>query len=185
MKCLIDPQLFKEERTMTNRNRNVNVNPDKQTDANLDPISGEIGSHPVGTGVGAAGAGTVATVVGGIVGGPVGAVVGAVLGSVVGGLAGKDVAEQVNPSFEDTNWQETYTSSSYVEKDKTYEDYQPAYRTGYEGYDRYGHSGRTYNEVVTDFQCDYEINHTGNLPWEEAKYAVKDAWDRASTQLRR
>ena len=181
MKCLIDPQLFKEERTMTNRNRNVNVNPDKQTDANLDPISGEIGSHPVGTGVGAAGAGTVATVVGGIVGGPVGAV----LGSVVGGLAGKDVAEQVNPSFEDTNWQETYTSSSYVEKDKTYEDYQPAYRTGYEGYDRYGHSGRTYNEVVTDLQRDYEINHTGNLPWEEAKYAVKDAWDRASTQLRR
>ena len=144
-----------------------------------------IGSHPVGTGVGAAGAGTVATVVGGIVGGPVGAVVGAVLGSVVGGLAGKDVAEQVNPSFEDTNWQETYTSSSYVEKDKTYEDYQPAYRTGYEGYDRYGHSGRTYNEVVTDLQRDYEINHTGNLPWEEAKYAVKDAWDRASTQLRR
>jgi hypothetical protein len=185
MKCLIDPQLFKEERTMTNRNRNVNVNPDKQTDANLDPISGEIGSHPVGTGVGAAGAGTVATVVGGIVGGPVGAVVGAVLGSVVGGLAGKDVAEQVNPSFEDTNWQETYTSSSYVEKDKTYEDYQPAYRTGYEGYDRYGHSGRTYNEVVTDLQRDYEINHTGNLPWEEAKYAVKDALDRASTQLRR
>jgi hypothetical protein len=170
---------------MTNRTVNRDVNPADQSDSNLDPLSGEVGSHPLGTGVGAAGAGTVGTVIGGAVGGPVGAVVGAVIGSVVGGLAGKDVAEQVNPTFEDTNWQETYTSSTYANSDKTYEDYQPAYRTGYEGYDRYGHSGRTYSEVETDLQRDYQTNQTRNLPWEQAKHAVKDAWDRASTQLRR
>lgn len=164
---------------------NKTVNPDQQTDANLDPISGETGSHPVGTGVGAAGAGTAATVIGGVVGGPVGAVVGAVIGSVVGGLAGKNVAEQANPTFEDNDWQETYTSSSYAEQDKTYEDYQPAYRTGYEGYDRYGHSGRTYSEVETDLQRDYQANQTGSLPWEQARHAVKDAWDRAATAIRR
>ena len=106
---------------MTNRNSTVI----DQTDANLDPISGEVGAHPLGTGVGAAGAGTVATVIGGAVGGPVGAVVGAVIGSVVGGLAGKDVAEQVNPTFEETDWQETYTSGSYIDHDRTYEDYRP------------------------------------------------------------
>jgi len=50
-----------------------------ETNANLDPISGQPGAHPVGTGIGAAGVGTAATVVGGIVGGPVGAVVGSVL----------------------------------------------------------------------------------------------------------
>ncbi len=170
---------------MTNRNVNKDINPDNQADANLDPISGEVGSHPVGTGVGAAGAGTVGTVIGGAVGGPVGAVVGAVIGSVVGGLAGKDVAEQINPSFEDTNWQETYTSSSYVESDRTYEHYQPAYRTGYEGYNRYGHSGRTYSEVETDLKRDYQHNQTGGLPWEQAKHAVKDAWDRAATAIQR
>ncbi|NMF60215.1 hypothetical protein [Pseudanabaena yagii] len=164
---------------------NKTVNPDQQTDANLDPLSGETGAHPVGTGVGAAGAGTAGTVIGGAIGGPVGAVVGAVIGSVVGGLAGKNVAEQANPTFEDNDWQETYTSSSYSEQDKTYEDYQPAYRTGYEGYDRYGHSGRTYNEVETDLQRDYQANQTGSLPWEQAKHAVKDAWDRASTAIRR
>jgi hypothetical protein len=167
---------------MTNR---TVVNPDKQADANLDPLSGETGAHPVGTGVGAAGAGVAATLVGGVVGGPIGAVVGAVIGSVAGGLAGKNVAEQANPTFEENDWQETYTSSPYVEEDKTYEDYQPAYRTGYEGYDRYGHSGRTYSEVETDLQRDYQANQTGSLPWEQAKHAVKDAWDRASTQLRR
>jgi hypothetical protein len=170
---------------MTNRTIKRDINPDVQTDANLDPLSGEVGSHPLGTGVGAAGAGTVATVIGGAVGGPVGAVVGAVIGSVAGGLAGKDVAEQVNPTFEETNWQETYTSSTYVDSDRTYEDYQPAYRTGYEGYDRYGHSGRTFSEVETDLQRDYQANQTGGLSWEQAKHAVKDAWDRASTAIQR
>jgi len=61
-----------------------------QTDDNRDPLSGELGAHPVGTGVGAAGAGGVATVIGGIVG--------ATLGSVVGGLVGKNTAEQINPT---------------------------------------------------------------------------------------
>ena len=166
---------------MTNRNSTII----DQTDANLDPISGEVGAHPLGTGVGAAGAGTVATVIGGAVGGPVGAVVGAVIGSVVGGLAGKDVAEQVNPTFEETDWQETYTSGSYIDHDRTYEDYRPAYKTGYEGYERYGHSGRTYSEVETDLQRDYQTNQTGNLPWEQAKHAVKDAWDRSSSTIQR
>ncbi len=169
---------------MTNRIVDRDTNPD-ESDANLDLISGEAGAHPLGTGVGAAGAGTVATVIGGAVGGPFGAVVGAVIGSVVGGLAGKDVAEHVNPTFEETNWQETYTSSTYVDSDRIYEDYQPAYRTGYEGYERYGHSGRTYSEVETDLQRDYQANQTGSLAWEQAKYAVKDAWDRAATAIQR
>lgn len=164
---------------------NKTVTHDKQPDANLDPLSGEQGAHPVGTGVGAAGAGAAATVVGGVVGGPVGAVVGAVIGSVAGGLAGKNVAEKANPTFEDNNWQETYKSSSYAEKDKTYEDYQPAYRTGYEGYNRYGHNGRNYSEVETDLQREYQTNHNAGLPWEKAKHAVKDAWDRAAKVIHR
>lgn len=171
------------------KNRGDNMsNTDKlvdQNDANRDPISGEPGSHPLGTGVGAVGAGTVGTVIGGVVGGPIGAVVGAVVGSVVGGLAGKDTAEQLNPTFEDNHWRENYTSRSYVDQGATYEDYQPAYRTGYEGYDRYGHSGRDYGQVETDLKRDYEMNQTGNLTWEKAKHAVKDAWDRAATSLKR
>ncbi|CAN1210347.1 Glycine zipper domain-containing protein [Tumidithrix helvetica PCC 7403] len=164
---------------------NKTMNPDTQPDANLDPISGEVGSHPVGTGVGAASVGTVATVVGGVVGGPIGAVVGAAIGSVAGGLTGKSVAEKANPTFEATNWQEAYTSSSYVDKDKTYEDYEPAYRIGYEGYDRYGQNDRSYSEVETDLQRDYETNHAARLPWEKAQHAVKDAWNRASKASQR
>lgn len=156
-----------------------------QNDANRDPISGEPGAHPLGTGVGAAGAGGVATVIGGVVGGPVGAVVGAVVGSVIGGLAGKGTAEQINPTFEDNHWRENYTSRSYVEKGAAYEDYQPAYRTGYEGYDRYGQTGRQYNDIEMDLKRDYEANQTGNLTWDKAKHAVKDAWERASSSVKK
>jgi hypothetical protein len=163
-----------------------NVNSTDQNDANRDPISGEPGAHPLGTGVGAAGAGTVGTVIGGVVGGPVGAVVGAVVGSVVGGLAGKEVAEQIDPTFEDNHWRENYSSRPYVEKGTAYEDYQPAYRTGYEGYNRYGHTGKNYSDVEADLRRDHENTHgeTG-MSWENAKHAVRDAWDRAATSVKK
>jgi len=151
------------------------------TDANADPITGEPGAHPIGTGIGAAGAGTAGAAIGGVVGGPIGAVVGAVVGSVVGGLAGKGVAEQINPTMEEEYWRTNYSSRSYVDKQEKYEDYQPAYRTGYEGYSRY--AGRTYDEVEPDLRRDYETNHSAGLGWEKAKHAVKDAWQRVESAV--
>ncbi len=157
-----------------------------QNEANLDPISGQPGAHPVGTGVGAAGIGSVATVVGSVVGGPIGAVVGAVVGSVVGGLAGKSTAEKINPTSEDNHWRENYSSRPYVEPGATYEEYQHAYRVGYEGYDRYGDTGRNYSDVEPDLQSYYETtNQQGKLTWEKAKYAVRDAWDKAAASSHR
>lgn len=148
-------------------------------DANLDPISGEPGAHPVGTGIGAAGAGAAATAIGAVLGGPVGAVVGAVVGSVAGGLAGKGAAEAINPTEEDTYWSTNYASSSYYEPDYSYDDYNPAYRTGYEGYSRYHGTGRTYDQVEPELRQHYESNNSGaRLKWEKAKHAARDAWNR-------
>lgn len=153
-------------------------------DANPDPITGQPGAHPVGTGVGAAGAGAVGAVVGGIVGGPIGAAVGTVIGAVAGGLAGKSAAEQVNPTVEEEYWRSNYASRPYVESNQSYEDYQPGYRTGYEGYRRYGNAGRTYDEVEPDLRSEYETQHGGaGLTWEKAKHATKDAWERLETAL--
>jgi hypothetical protein len=178
--------------TSTSRNpaeaidQSISTMPDRSTDqadANRDPISGEPGAHPVGTGMGAAGVGSVATVVGSVVGGPIGAVVGAVVGSVVGGLAGKSTAEKINPTVEDSHWRENYSSRPYVKEGATYEEYQYAYRVGYEGYDRYGDTGRNYSDVEPNLQREYEANQQGNLTWEKAKHAVKDAWDRAAASV--
>ncbi len=157
-----------------------------QTDDNPDPISGEPGAHPVGTGIGAAGVGTAATVIGGVVGGPVGAVVGAVVGSVIGGLAGKEAAEKLNPTLEDAHWRENFSSRPYVEEGKKYEDYQSAYQTGYLGYEQYGKNAQSYEDIEPKLQQDYENAQSteyvqaSKITWDKAKYAVRDAWDRAS-----
>ncbi|MCU0546248.1 MAG: hypothetical protein MUE44_29455 [Oscillatoriaceae cyanobacterium Prado104] len=151
----------------------------KEADANLDPISGETGAHPVGTGIGAAGAGAAGAAIGGAVGGPVGAVVGAVVGAFSGGLVGKGVAEAIDPTVEDAYWRDNYNSRPYAEANVTYDDYQPAYRTGYEGYSRYGNTGKSFNEIEMDLQRDYETNRgKSNVKWEKAKHAARDAWDR-------
>lgn len=153
-------------------------------DSNPDPITGQPGAHPVGTGIGAAGAGVVGAVVGGLVGGPVGAAVGSVIGAVAGGLAGKSAAERVNPTVEDEYWRSNYASRPYVEKERSYEDYQPAYRTGYEGYRQYGDAGKTYDEVEPNLRNDYEKHHGGaGLAWDKAKHATRDAWERLENAL--
>lgn len=157
---------------MNNENRTYD-----EHDANRDPISGEPGAHPVGTGVGATGAGAIGAAIGGVVGGPVGAVIGAAIGGVAGGLAGKGAAEAINPTEEDTYWQDNYSSRDYVEPDRTYNDYQPAYQTGYNAYSRYGDTDRTFDEVEPELRSEYETNHAATgLPWDKAKHAARDAY---------
>jgi hypothetical protein len=151
------------------------------TDANRDPITKAPGAHPVGTGVGAASGGAAGAAIG-AVGGPIGAAVGLVAGAVVGGLAGKGVAEKIDPTVEDGYWKENYATRPYVDRDASYDTYQPAYRTGYEGYGRY--AGKKYDEVESDLQRDYEkAKGNSNLPWDKAKHATRDAWHRVEEAI--
>lgn len=171
----------------TDRNINRNMVETDKNDANRDPISNEPGAHPVGTGVGAAGAGTAATLIGAVVGGPVGGVVGAVVGSVIGGLAGKVTAESVNPTFTDSYWRETYITRYYADPNLQYEDYQSAYRIGYEGYDRT--TDQNFYEAEPQLKREYETqcaqHGRAGLPWDQAKHAVQDAWDQAHADVKR
>lgn len=73
-------------------------------DLHADPLTGEPGAHPVGTGLGAVAGGAAAGAVTGALAGPVGAVIGLAVGAVVGGLAGKGVAEVIEPTGEETYW---------------------------------------------------------------------------------
>ena len=113
-------------------------------DANRDPITTESGSHPVGTGLGAAAGGMSAGAAAGTIAGPVGTAVGAALGAVVGGLAGKGIAELIDPTAEDGYWHTNYANRPYVNRDYTYDDYGPAYRYGVEYYRT--NPGRTFEE---------------------------------------
>jgi len=164
---------------MSNEIRKTNA-----PDANPDPLTGEAGAHPVGTGVGAGAAGAAGAAIGGAIGGPVGAGVGAVVGAVSGGLAGKSVAERVNPTVEDAYWRENYASRPYAESGYDYTDYEPAYRTGYEGYSSHHDQGITYDQAEPTLRQNYEAQHGGGrVAWEKAKHATRDAWDRAERAL--
>jgi hypothetical protein len=155
---------------------------DPNPDSNPDPITGEPGSHPVGTGLGAAGGGTTGAIIGGAVGGPIGAAVGAVIGGVAGGLAGKGIAEQIDPTVEDTYWRENYTTRPYIKTGSTYDDYQPAYRYGWESRGRFDEDKR-FEDVEDDLAGNWHSTNS-KLEWDHAKHASKDAWERIDSRMR-
>ncbi len=157
------------------------MNTDKDRDANRDPITGAPGSHPVGTGVGAAGGGATGAAIGAVAG-PVGAVVGAAIGAVAGGYAGKGVAEMIDPTAENAYWRDNYRDESYVNRDLDYNQYEPAYRTGYTGYGKY--AGRKWDDVENDLERDYDQGKgSSSLAWSDAKHASKAAWHKVERAL--
>lgn len=148
----------------------------KDKSRNPDLITGAPGSHPVGTGIGAAvGGAAAAGATAGMVGGPVGVVAGAAIGAVVGGLVGKGIAEKIDPTREDAYWRENHSRQGWA-KGRRFEEFQPAYRTGYEGYAKYGAEG-TFEEREADLRRQYEGTQS-ILPWDEAKPASRAAWQK-------
>lgn len=141
-----------------------------------DPITGAPGAHPVGTGIGAAAGGSVGGALG-AVGGPIGSAIGIAAGAAAGGLVGKVVAENTDPETENEYWRVHYASRPYIDRSMSYDHYEPAYRTGYEGWQRY--RDRHYEDVEEQLRHDYESAGGGaKVAWEKAKAAVRDAWNR-------
>ena len=150
-------------------------------DANRDPISGEPGSHPLGTAAGAV-PGAIAGATIGAAGGPVGVAVGAIVGGVAGGLAGKGVAEAIDPTAEDAYWSKQYTKEPYYTASRAYDDYAPAYRVGYNGYSRY--AGKRYDEVESNLEREYNAaKGASKVAWNDAKHATRAAWNRVERAI--
>ena len=154
----------------------------RATDTNRDPITGEPGAHPIGTGLGAALGGAAAGAATGTVAGPVGTLVGAALGAIVGGLAGKSVAETIDPSLEDAYWRENFNSRPYIAAGSSYDDYGPAFGYGVSSYSRY--QGRSFDELEADLARDWAgARGRSNLDWALARNATRDAWSRVSRSV--
>ncbi|HYC46331.1 MAG TPA: hypothetical protein VED01_12730 [Burkholderiales bacterium] len=151
----------------------------KKPEENRDPITGAPGSHPVGTGIGAAAGGAAAGAAAGTVAaGPVGTLVGSAAGAVAGGLAGKAVAEHFDPTAEEAYWRDAYAREPYYQSGMSYDDYQPAYRLGWESRNRY--AGKRFEDFETELGRDWDTKHRGKsrLSWDHAKHATRASWDR-------
>ena len=130
--------------------------------------------HSIGEGTGA-GAGAITGAAVGSAAGPVGTVVGAVVGAVAGAKAGGAIAEAVNPTTYEDHFRKTYSDSSYYVQDRDWNDYQPAYKYGYDTYGQ--HRGRRFEDVESELERDWnQAKAESKLAWHDAKGAVRDGW---------
>ncbi len=152
---------------------------DNRGDANRDPLTGEPGSHPIGTGVGSAGGAAAGAAIGGVVGGPVGAVVGGAIGAVAGGAAGHAAGEAVDPTRESGYWRDNYKNRPYYKEGRAFEEYEPAYRYGWENASRPENKSRKFAEAESELERGWDKSKgTTKHAWAEVREATRDAWDR-------
>jgi hypothetical protein len=174
---------MKDHNTRSNDPKSPGRTDRDKRDANRDPITGAPGAHPVGAGAGAA-AGAAAGGVAGSFVGPVGTVVGAAVGGIAGGLAGKGIAEQVNPTEEDAYWRDNWNKRDYTDKNKSYDEYAPAYRAGWEGCCSYGAQGKTFDQAEPSLRSEWDTRRgNSSLNWDSAKPACRDAWNRVEPKI--
>lgn len=83
----------------------------------------------------------------------------------------------VNPTVEDAYWSANYLKRDYVEPNRSYTDYRPAYQYGWESHARLGN--RSFRDVESDLERGWELARgESRLDWTQAKHAASDAWRR-------
>ena len=130
--------------------------------------------HSIGEGTGAV-AGALSGAAIGSAAGPVGSLVGAVVGGVVGAKAGDSIAEAINPTEYEDHFKQTYSSAEYYKSDRDWNDYQPAYKYGYQTYGQY--KGQNFDSVEPELERNWDSTRgESRLAWGEARGAVRDGW---------
>lgn len=151
--------------------------------ANRDIITGEPGSHPVATALGAttgiaAGIGA-AIAVGATSGaalGPAGAVIGAIAGGIFGGGVGHQIGEDIFPTHL-AWWEENYQTRPYVVAGSTYSQYEPAYWYGIDA--AVQNPSHEFEVLEPNIRNNWNINRgNSTLEWDEARTAARDAFTR-------
>ncbi len=131
--------------------------------------------HSVGAGTGAVAGAVTGAVAGTAVGGPIGTVVGGVIGAVVGSKAGDSIAEAVNPTEYNSHFQNSYQAAPYYSAGREWNDYEPAYKYGYDTFGQ--HRGQRFEDVEDSLERNWDSTRgNSRLAWSEAKGAVKDGW---------
>lgn len=79
-------------------------------------------------------------------------------------------------------WRGQYRNEPYVAQGDKFDEYAPAYRTGYEGRSQY--AGQRFEDVQDNLKRDYENNRGDSmLGWDKARQACRAAWDHSERSL--
>jgi hypothetical protein len=88
----------------------------------------------------------------------------------------------MNSNDEENYWREQHAKQPYADKERPFEEYAPAYRTGAEAAQKY--PGKKFEDIEDEVILDYERSPAGAvLPWDHARHAVHAAWARLSNDI--
>lgn len=153
---------------------------ESREDLNADPITGEPGSHPIGTGIGGVGGAAAGAAIG-TMAGPLGTLIGGAIGAIVGGGVGHAAAEAIDPTREEAYWRAEHANADYYREGHDFDrDLHPAYAVGYANRARYP-AGARFEDHESDLERSWhEVKGESRLAWNEARRASRDAWNRIS-----
>lgn len=144
-------------------------------------VAGVHGAHPVSDRIGAAGATAAMGVPADLISGPLDAA----RGAVAGGLVEKAPSESKPPNNESAFWRANHASQPYLQAGVPYEDYEPAYRFGWESFDRRTAISDTFESVESALAAEWDRSAAvSSLTWERAREMVRAAWHRVETAQR-
>lgn len=148
-------------------------------DQSRDSTTGATDIHPVGVAVGGVTGGAAAGAIAGTMFGPIGTLIGAGVGVVAGAAIGKEVAERIDPETESDYWRNAYQTRPYAKHEYDFDrDYASAYRYGLQAREQIG--SRSFDEAEGELRNGWnEIRGQSRLSWENARLAVRDAFNRA------
>lgn len=85
---------------------------------------------------------------------------------------------EIDAAREDEYWQGAFRRERFYAPHLDYEDYAPAFCVGYIGYAQYGGS---YEDAEKSLVANWvRIKGDSRLPYEQARHAIRAAWDRAA-----
>jgi hypothetical protein len=86
----------------------------------------------------------------------------------------------INATRELAYWRENYRTRPYAEESIGFEEYEPAYRYGLASCAKY--PGCRFGDIEPELSRDWNVSRgSSTLPWDRARCAVYDAWDRFRT----
>jgi len=90
----------------------------------------------------------------------------------------KTTAENaIDPNAEDAYWRANHSAQPYIQADRGYEYYHPAYRYGWET--RTQRPTGKWEEVESELERGWDrFKGESRLTWHEAKAAARGAWNR-------
>lgn len=162
------------------RNAVKHMSKETKEDLNADIITGEPGSHPVGTGIGGIGGAAAGAAIG-TMAGSLGTLIGGAIGAIVGGGAGHAAAEAIDPTREEAYWRAEHANADYYREGHNFEqDLHPAYAVGYANRARYPADARFEDHEADLERSWHEVKGESRMEWNDARRASRDAWNRVS-----